>query len=131
VYRRMFIPVIAALALAFTSIGLSATPAEAAKWVEGWYTFYGNKTMTQTFNERSAAKTRVVIKLQKKQGKQVCRARVIVRKGGAISSSQHFYKYSRKKWAWWGSIIEWPNRAKKTTVTVKTNGNCQYRIWLK
>lgn len=130
VFGRRLIPVVAALALAFTSIGFSATPAEAAKWVDGWYTFYGKQTMTQTFNERTPARSRVVLKLQKKRGTQVCRARVIIRKGGAVSSSQQLYKYSRQQWSWYSTVIDWPNRVRKTAVTVKTNGNCQYRVWI-
>lgn len=131
VHRRMVIPVIAALALAVSTTGLSATPATAAKWVDGWYTFYGTRTMTQAFSERTPAKSRVVIKLQKKRGTQMCRAQIVVRKGGAVSKSQQLYKFSRQQWAWYGTDIEWPNRARKTTVSVRTNGDCQYRIWVK
>lgn len=127
-HRRMLIATFAAFALAFTSIGMAATPAEAGV-VDGWYTFYGKDTKTRSFTDNSPARTRMIIKLQKQSGAGFCRAQIVVKKGGAISRSQNIYKYSRNHWAWYSNTIEWPNRTKKTTITIKTNGNCQYRIW--
>ena len=131
-YRQMIIAAIAAIALSVTSIGFAATPVE-AKWVEGWYTFYGTKTKTQTFFERSPLKTKFVMKLQQKRGaKGDCRAKVLIQKGPWLARSEWFVKESRGKWGTHAGYTDWQgSKVKKTRVTVKTNGNCQYRIFLR
>ena len=131
-YRRMAIAMLAAMALAFTSIGLSATPAEAG-WVEGWYTFYGNATKAKVFHERSPLKTKFVLKLQQKRGaSSPCRAKVIVDKGRWIGSTEWYVKETRGNWDWHAGFWDWEgDKTKRTKAKVKTNGNCQYRIWFK
>ena len=131
-YRKMIIPAVAALALAVSSIGLTATSAEAG-WVEGWYTFYGTKTKTQTFHERSPLKTKFLMKLQQKKGASgECRAKVILVKGPWRAWSDWYVKESRGKWGTHGGHADWQgSKVKKTKVTVRTNGNCQYRIFLR
>ena len=106
-YRRMAIAMLAAMALAFTSIGLSATPAEAG-WVEGWYTFYGNATKAKVFHERSPLKTKFVLKLQQKRGESSpCRAMVIVDKGRWIGSTEWYVKETRGNWDWHAGFWDW------------------------
>ena len=131
-YRRMAVATIAALTLAFASIGVSAQPAEAG-WVEGWYTFYGKATKTKVFHERSPLKTKFVLKLQKKRGAPAeCKARVIVDKGPWIGRTTWFSKASRGAWAWHAGSWDWRgDKTKRATVKVKTNGNCIYRVWLR
>ena len=123
---------ITALVLALASIGVSAEPAEAG-WVEGWYTFYGKATKTKTFHERSPLKTKFVLKLQKKRGAPAaCQARVIVDKGRWIGRTEWYVKKDRGAWDWHAGYWDWEgDKTKRTTVKVRTNGNCQYRIWLK
>ena len=130
--RQVIIPLIVALALALASAGVSAQPAEAG-WVEGWYTFYGKATKTKVFHERSPLKTRFVLKLQKKRGaSSPCRAKVIVDKGRWIGSTEWYVKETRGAWDWHGGFWDWEgDRTKRTTAKVKTNGNCQYRVWFK
>lgn len=106
-YRQMIVAAVAAFALSVTSIGLTATPAQAG-WVEGWYTFYGTKTKTQTFHERSPLKTKFVMKLQKKKGaKGDFRAKVIIRKGPWRAWSDRFVKESRGTWDTNGGHADW------------------------
>lgn len=129
---HLIIATLTALAIAFVSVGAAATPAEAG-WVEGWYTFYGTATKTRTIHERSPLKTRFVLKLQQKRAATTeCRARVIVVKGPWLGRSEVFVKPSRGAWDWHAGYWDWEgDRTRKTTVKVKTNGNCQYRIWFR
>ncbi len=51
-----------------------------------------------------------------------------MRKGGYIWKSRYIYKYSRIQARGYYGTIRWPNRVKRTTVTVKTNGRCIYKV---
>lgn len=130
--RHLIIATLTALALAFVSVGAAATPTEAG-WVEGWYTFYGSATKTKTFHERSPLKTKFVLKLQQKRSATTeCRARVIVDKGRWIGKTEVYVKASRGAWDWHTGYWDWEgDKTKRTKVRVQTNGNCQYRIWLR
>ena len=128
---RIIISALLASAMAFASVGIGAQPAEAA-WVDGWFTFGGRATtMTRTFRDGSPAHTPVVLYLQKKAGGQKCRAQVIVKSGGYVWKSRYVYKYTRNRTNAYSALINWPNRVKRTTVTVKTNGRCIYRVYVK
>jgi len=128
---RIIISALLASAMAFASVGISAQPAEAG-WVDGWFTFGGRATtMTRTFRDGSPARTPIILALQKKAGGQKCRARVIIKSGGYVAKSPYLYKYTRNRTNAYSSVVNWPNRVKRTTVTVKTNGRCIYRVYAK
>ena len=94
---RHIIVALLAGALAIASVGATVQSAEAG-WQDGWYMFTGKTaSKTRTFYERTPARTKLVVALQKKAGAQKCRARVIVKKGGYVWRSQYLYKYSRTK----------------------------------
>jgi hypothetical protein len=125
---RLFVTALLASALAIATVGVTVQPAEAG-WQDGWYMFSGKTaTKTRTFYERTPAKTKLVVALQKKAGAQKCRAQVIVKKGGRVWRSQYLYKYSRTRTNAYYGVIYWPNSYKRTTVTVKTNGRCIYAV---
>ena len=128
---RIIISALLASAMAFASVGISAQPAEAG-WVDGWFTFAGRTaTMTRTFRDGSPARTPIILLLKKKAGGQKCRAQVIVKSGGYIWKSGYLYKYTRNRTNAYSGAINWPNRVKRTTITVKTNGRCIYRVYAK
>jgi len=117
--------------LALTSVGLSAQSADAG-WNGGVFSFGGRAaTMTRTFRDPSPAKTPVALVLQKKTGGYNCRAQVTVTSGGYIFRSRWVYKHTRNRSRAYGTVIRWPNRVQTTTITVKTNGHCIYRVGAK
>lgn len=125
---RPIVIMLLAGALTIASVGAFVQPAEAG-WQDGWYIFTGTTaSKTRTFYERTPARTKLVVALQKKAGAQKCRAQVIVKKGGRIWRSQYLYKYSRTKSNAYYGVINWPNTVRRTTVTVKTNGRCIYGV---
>jgi hypothetical protein len=125
---RMIVAALLASVMAITSVGASAAPVEAG-WNNGWFNFGGTaKSMTRTFWDGSPARTPVVLYLQKKAGWRKCRAKVIIKSGGYVSTSRWIYKYSRTRSRGYYDVINWPNRARRTTVTVKTNGRCIFWV---
>ncbi len=117
--------------LAITSVGLGAQPAEAG-WNNGVFSFGGRTAaVTRTFQDPSPARTPIVLMLQKKAGGPNCRAQVTVTSGGYIFRSQWIYKHTRNQTRAYGTVINWPNRVKRTTVTVRTNGHCIFGVGAK
>lgn len=122
--------IISALIASVIVIGTIATAPASAGRVDGWFTFSGTATKTRTFNDGSARRTSLILYLQKKanaHGK--CRAQITVRSGGYVWRSKPIYKYTRHRTRGYVGVIGWPNRARRTSVTVKTNGRCAYRIY--
>lgn len=128
---RIFITALLASTLAVGSIAIGAKPADAA-WTNGWFNFGGGaSSMTRTFNDGSPARTPVVLYLQKKPGPRKCRSQVSMRSGGYIWKSQYVYKYTRNLARAYAGTVVWPSPARRTTVTVKTNGRCVFRVHVK
>ncbi len=125
---RLFVTVLLASALSVASVGATVQPA-AAGWEDGWFSFPGStSSKSRTFYERSPGATTVVLAIQKKAGRERCRAQVIVKKGGYVWKSRYIYKYTRTQARGYYGTISWPNRVTRTTVTVKTNGHCIYKV---
>jgi hypothetical protein len=128
---RNTVAAVLAAALAITTAAVSPHPTEAA-WTDGWFTFGGSATsMTRTFSDGSPASTPVVLYLQKKAGSQKCRAQVTVTSGGYYFQSQWIAKYTRTRARGYSTVIDWPQRVRQTSVTVKTNGRCIFGIYAK
>lgn len=128
---RIIVAALLAGALAISSVAISPRPTEAA-WTDGWFNFGGSATsMTRTFNDGSPASTPLVLYLQKKAGSQKCRAQVTVISGGYYFQSQWVAKYTRTRTRGYSTVIDWPNRTRSTTVTVKTNGRCIFWVYAK
>lgn len=120
-----------ASALAIGSVAIGAQPADAA-WTKGWFHFGGGaSTMTRSFNDGSPRRTPTVLFLQKKAGPRKCRAQVIMRSGGYVWKSQYIYKYTRNLARAYAGTVLWPSPTRRTTVTVKTNGRCIFRVNVK
>lgn len=115
--------IISALTASAILIGTVGTQDTSAARRDGWWYFDGAATKTRSFNDGSGRRTPVVLYLQKRTGNKVCRAQVTVKSGGYVWQSKTLYKYTRNQTRGFAGTIDWPNSARRTTITVKTNGN--------
>ena len=109
------------------------TPTAQAGWTDdGWFQFGGRaKMMTRSFVDRSPDKTQVKLFLQKKPGKAKCRAQIIATKGRETARSPWISKHARTHTRIFSGHADWSVDTKRTTVTVRTNGRCIWRIYAK
>ena len=128
---RIIVAALLASAIAVTTIG--SQPTQAVK-VDGWNMWTSrSSTFTRTYTDGSPRRSVVALDVQKKPGTSRCRAVVAVtRSGWTVSSFKPIYKYvtnyTRRTYLttdWVGSS----QQPAKVTVTVRTNGNCIYRVW--
>lgn len=118
-------------AIAITTVG--SQPTEAVE-TSGWYMWTSrSSSFARSYTDRSPRRSVVALDVQKKAGTSRCRAVVTVtRRGFTASRFRPIYKYvtnyTRRKFlvtTWVGSS----RQPARVTVSVRTNGNCIYRVW--